>query len=168
MKKGLTLIELMIVTVLISIIVAASAVVFLTGLKAWSSGRDRTEIREEAGLAMERMVRDLCQAGTITAATTAMITFTADVDNDSVNETVTFSRDAGNNLIRTVDGAAITLTPDARALTFSYTDLNNNGTVPVTQADRNNIRVVTIALTMNKADETYALSSSAYTRNQIP
>ncbi len=144
----------MVVTALVSIIVAVSATVFLTGLSAWVSGRDRTEIREGASLAMERMVRDLCQAGTITAATASAITFTADVNNDGVNETVTFNQNG---------------IPDAQALTFSYTDLNNNSIpVPVAQASLSSIRVVTIALTMNKGDETYALSSSAYTRNQGP
>jgi len=168
MKKGFTLIEVMIVTGLIAVLTGAVSWVFIVGLKTWSSGMDRTDIREGGVLAMERMVRDLSQAGPITAATTTAITFTADVDNDSVNETVTFSRDANNNLIRTVDGAAITLTPNAQTLTFSYTDLNNNTlTPPLTGAQLDSIRVVTVVLTMNKANETYTLSSSAYTRNQI-
>lgn len=165
-KKAFTLTELIVITALLSIMTVVIAVVFLTGLKAWSSGLNRTGIREEGSIAMERMMRDLSQASNITAATAATITFTADVDNDSVNETVTFSRDVDNNLIRTVDGSAITLTPNAQALAFSYTDLNNTSIVPASQADRDTIRVVTMALTMSKSGETYTLSSSAYTRNQ--
>ncbi len=172
-KKAFTLIELIIATALLSIMVAVITTVFLAGLKVWISGRNRTEIREEAGIAMESMVRDLSQAGPITAATAAAITFTADIDNDSVNETVTFSLDAGN-IIRTVDGAAATLMPDAQTLAFSYIDSNNTGIVPpFTPAQLSSIRVVTIFLRMSKAAETYPpislnpLSSSAYTRNQI-
>jgi prepilin-type N-terminal cleavage/methylation domain-containing protein len=164
--RGFTIIELIVVIALFVILVSVIPMIFLTGLKSWSSGRNRAQIREEANLAMEMMVRDLGQADTITVATASAITFAADVDNDNANETVAYSRDAGNNLIRAVAGTAIALNSDTQALTFTYTDLNNAVFTPTTQADRDNIRVVTIGLRLSNVSENITVASSAYTRNQ--
>lgn len=165
MRRAFTLIELIIVVLLLSIMLSFIVTVFAVGLKAWSSGHDRAVIRQGAVLAVERMVRDLSMAGNITVATSNSITFSADVDDDSINETVSFDL-SGNNLTRTVNGAASTLAPDVQTLALSYTDPDNLSFTPATQGDRNNIRVITASLTMNKSGETFNLSSSAYARNQ--
>lgn len=168
MKKGLTLIEVLIVMALVSIMVAVGVAVFLTALNVWIPGLNRTDVKEGSGLAMETMVRDLSQASTITAAGTDNITFASDVDGDSTDETVTFALDAVNNkLNRTVDGNTTVLAPNVQAFTLTYCRAETETAfTPGSQADRDDIRIITISLSLSNAGETAALSSSVYARNQ--
>lgn len=167
MRKAFTVLELMIVTVLMTMLVAVVTLAFVTCLKAWSAGLERTGIRADGSLAMERMVRDLSQAGNITIATESAITFSADMDGDGTDETISLTRNESDNLIRTVDFFSAILAPNVETLNFTYLDSNNNPLTPVAQEDRDDISVITIALTMNKAGATYQLSSSVFTRNQV-
>lgn len=166
MKRGFTLIELIIVIVLFSMLAAATFWTFVVGLRAWGSGRDRAYIRQDANLAIERMVRELSQAKSFTIAQADQVKFDADIDNDDTDETVTFAI-SDSSLERTVDGTTTVLTPDLQTLEFSYRDLNDVAmALPITGNDRDNIRVIVMSLTLNEGDETFVLSSSAYARNQ--
>ena len=166
MKKGVTLIELIIVIVFLSILIGFVSWVFIVGLRSWSFSKNRSDIRQDGNLALEKMVRELSQASSFTIAQAEQVKFVADIDSDGTNETVTFSV-TDSNLNRTVDGVTTVLTPDAQTLGFLYRDLNDAVmTFPITGGDRVNIRVVIISLTLNKVDETVNLSSSAYARNQ--
>lgn len=129
---------------------------------------DRAGIRQDASLAMDKMMRDLSQASGITAANATSITFAADTDANGVNEIETFAFDSGRKKInKTVNGVTTTLTPDVQAFTLSYRKANTEiPFTPVSQADRDSVRVIVIALTMNKASENFSLSSSVYPRNQ--
>ena len=166
MKKGITLIELIIVIVLLSILVGFVSWVFVVGLRSWSSGKDRADIRQSSNLALERMVRELSQASSFTIAQAGQVKFVADLDDDGTDETVTFSV-SNSELFSDTDGTATVLAPDVQAFGLLYRDLNNViMTFPISGGDRDNIRVIIISLTLNKADETINLSSSAYARNQ--
>lgn len=164
--KGFTLMELIIVTALIGILAGVVAFTFTVGLKTWSSGFYRTNLRQDGNLVLERMGRELSQAYSIRNAEADAITFWLDADG---NEEVTFELE-NSNLKRTGGGVERVLTPDVQTFALSYRDLNNNPmTLPqdvASQAKRDNIRVITISLTLDKADETVTLSSSVYTRNQ--
>ncbi len=61
-KSGFTLLETIIVVSLLSVLVAVSAHIFVVGLRVWSTGSMRTEIREDISYAMDKTVRDLKQA----------------------------------------------------------------------------------------------------------
>ncbi|MFA5500567.1 MAG: hypothetical protein WC404_05770, partial [Candidatus Omnitrophota bacterium] len=89
-KKSFTLTELIIVAFFMSILVGSISWVFVVGLRTWSSGAARADIRQDANLALEKMVRDLSQASGITAADANNITFAADTDANGVNEIITF------------------------------------------------------------------------------
>lgn len=165
--KGVTLIELIIVMALVSILASAVSFAFAVGLKVWSSGRSRAEIRQDGNLAMERMVRELSQASRITIAdaTKEKVKFSADLDQDGEIESITFNT-IENNLNRTVEDIAVVLARNVETFRLTYYDLNNNLLeAPMAPAERDNIRVITITLTMNKVDETIILSSSVYVRN---
>jgi hypothetical protein len=73
---------------------------------------------------------------------------------------------SGTVLQRTLNGVAQNLARNAQAVAFTYRNTSNIVFVPITQADRDTIRVVTIVLTMTQADETTTFGSSAYCRNQ--
>ncbi len=58
-KRGFTLLETLIVFSLLSVLMCVSAYLFTVGLRVWSTGSLRTEIREDMSYAMEKVVRDL-------------------------------------------------------------------------------------------------------------
>ena len=167
-KSGFTLIELLIVVILFFILTGVAITAFTVGLRSWDSGLNRTDVRLESGRAMERMVRDISQASSITNAKDDTITFLVDLDDDGNDETVTFDV-ISNDLVRTVDGTDIPLATNVDALTFSYRDLNDDLMNPpgdtANQTKRDNIRIVLISIDMSRGDETFNLSSSVYVRN---
>lgn len=169
MKKAFTLAELMIVLVLLSIFVGGVMLVFVTQLKAWGSSLNRATIRQQGHQALGRMVRELNQTNSITSASASAITFLADLDDNGADETITLNT-SGNNLNRT-EGAVISpLAFNIQSFGLTYRDLSDNVLTPPagtdTQAERDSLRVVVLSLTMNKADETLSISSSAYLHNQ--
>jgi prepilin-type N-terminal cleavage/methylation domain-containing protein len=165
-KKGFTLIELIIVIVLLSVLVGVAAWTFVAGLRSWNSGIDRANIRQDGSFALEIMVRELSQADSFTIAQEDNVKFDADIDNDGSNETITYST-SDSELSRKVNGTTTVLSPDVDTFLLSYRDLNDTAmTPPITGAEHDDIRVITISLTMDRFDETLTLSSSAYARNQ--
>ncbi len=175
-KSGLTLIELLISILLFSAITGAAILMLTTGLKIWSSNKDRLDIRQNGSLAMERMIRYLETASykdPASVASTNSTTFAADVDNNGVDEKVTLAYDAVNKRINITIGAggtAAILTPDVQNFSLTYYQLNSETAFtpphPNTESERDSIRIVMISLTMNKASDTVTLSSSAFCRNQ--
>jgi prepilin-type N-terminal cleavage/methylation domain-containing protein len=166
MKKGFTLIELVIVLVLFSILAGFILWVFSAGLKAWNFDMDRSNLRESGNLAIETMARELSQAHSIRSAAAAEITFWADAAGA---EEVTFSAVSGE-LIRTDNAGARVLAHNVQTLGLLYRDTDDNPmAVPRSvrkQSGRDNIRVVIMSVTLNDGDETIRLSSSVYLRNQ--
>ncbi len=177
-KSGLTLIELLISILLFSAITGAAILMLTTGLKIWSSNKDRLDIRQNGSLAMERMIRYLEIANykaavPVFVASANSTTFAADVDNNGVDEKVTLAYDAVNKRINITIGAggtAAILTPDVQNFSLTYYQLNSETAFtpphPNTESERDSIRIVMISLTMNKASDTVTLSSSAFCRNQ--
>ncbi len=58
-KRGFTLLETLIALSLFSVLMCVSAYLFTVGLRVWSTGSLRTEIREDMSYAMEKVVRNL-------------------------------------------------------------------------------------------------------------
>jgi len=172
MKKGFTLIELIITVALFAILVTAASWVFLVGSRAWESGRNRAGMRQDAALAMERMVREIGLASEITRARADEIDFEADMDQDELVEEITFDVSNDNNLERTVNVAgpdtAVIMARDVQSFTLGYYLEGDNGDLQssVTGPTMDEIRVVVITLTLSNGDETVTLSASAYARNQ--
>ena len=154
---------------LFSVLVVSALWIFVVGLRVWGANRDRNQLRSERTLAMERMVRELGQADSITNAGEDAITFTADLDDNGGDETVTFSIDS-NKLIRTEGAGQTTLVFDVEDFSLAYRDVDNDlMSLPAdvaSQSKRDLIRVIIISLAMNKADESFTLSTSVYARNQ--
>ncbi len=77
MKRGLTLIEIMIVIVLFVILAAITVYIFRAILLSWSSGETRAGIDIALDRGIEEMVRDLRAAKAITSVNNDEIRYTA-------------------------------------------------------------------------------------------
>ena len=167
-KNGFTLVELLIATVLFSVLAAVISWTFLVGLRVWNSGSIRAELRQSANLSMERMVRELSAASVINTAKSDEVDFDADLDGNGVAETIKFDVSNDDILERTEDKASVTMARDVQAFTLGYYLDGNNDDLesPVTGPRKNDIRVIVITLTLNNGDETFTLSSGVYIRNQ--
>jgi prepilin-type N-terminal cleavage/methylation domain-containing protein len=117
---GFTLVELMVTMVLLGILGTTLATVALNLQSTTTAVRQNSDLLHETRLAMERLVRELRQAGTIdevelpaTPTSPSAITFFADFDNDGVRdldaadpEVLTYRFDpVGGVLTLTVDDA---------------------------------------------------------------
>jgi prepilin-type N-terminal cleavage/methylation domain-containing protein len=58
-RKGFTLLEIMIVFLLFSALLSVSSHIFTISMRAWGTGRLRTEIREDISYTLEKTVRGL-------------------------------------------------------------------------------------------------------------
>ncbi|MBN1870630.1 MAG: type II secretion system protein [Candidatus Omnitrophica bacterium] len=78
-KRGLTLIELLITTAVLSILIFTIGYAFMIGLRLWNTGYDRSDIRTELSQALQLVSKNLRQAKSIDELTAGSITFTADL-----------------------------------------------------------------------------------------
>ncbi len=81
-RTGFTLLEVLIVSGIIAAVIGAITVLYVVGLKSWSAGSDRIELRESLNQGIDAMVRDLRHAKDITSFRESSVTFTA-VDFES-------------------------------------------------------------------------------------
>ena len=172
MSRAFTLLQLLIVVVMLSLLMSASTFAFLTLLKTWGSQDTSLEIQEDARQGVERMLRDLRLARAIL------------VSDDSIRYTV---RESGTDvsyifyLYHPSDpwgGAYTQSVYQLKRTTLSSTNLSTasfsygTGTIyvrevrsPPTSDMSVSGTVVTIDLTVSKADETFHLLEKIRPRN---
>jgi prepilin-type N-terminal cleavage/methylation domain-containing protein len=78
-QKGLTLIEVVVVTVILAMLVFTVGYTFMIGLKQWNEGWARSQMRTKMNQALELVTKNLRQATSIDALTAGSITFIADL-----------------------------------------------------------------------------------------
>ena len=74
-NNGLTLIEMMVTVVILSIIVLGLVTFFSGGIRSWISGQSQLKAQREARQAMDRMVREIREGSEITTDTNTKIIF---------------------------------------------------------------------------------------------
>lgn len=168
MKKGFTLVELIITIALFSMLTGVVVWVFVVGLRVWGSGMDRANLRQNANLAIERMVRELSLASEFKEAKLDKVKFKADLGG--LVEEIEY-KIKNNNLQRKVKGGTeVILVRNVQDFTLGYyleSDSDNENLLEeVGGGAKDDIRVVVISLSISEGDETITLSSSAYARNQ--
>lgn len=160
--KGLTLIELLISVMLISVMLGAVWLIYSAGFNVFYNQVSRYDIKDQMSLAYITMTNELHQATAITAATATSVTFTADIDSDGASETIqyTWSGTIGAPLNRVVGAATKTLVRSVQSLGFSYYNTDNVLlSIPVTLA---NVHLVAVDGTAVKGSETFHLRTNIY------
>ena len=163
-RTGLTLIELVITTVLVSVLLLGVTAIFNSGFISIFGQIIRSGAKGEAGRAFNRMAQELRQAVSVTSAQQTNLSVTEDTDDNGVDDTIqyTWSGTAGQPLNR-VSGSTSVLVNSVSALSFSYFDGSANLlSFPVTASQ---VRLVGINLTVTNGDETFVLRSQIRLRN---
>ena len=162
--RGLTLTELIITIILVSILVGSLWMVYDSGFRPFYSQNTRIGIKGEAGRSFVNLAREMREAASLTAATQSSVTFTTDTDDNGINETIqyTWSGAAGTALQR-ISGATTPVINSVYSLAFAYYDSSNSLlSFPVTASQ---VRVVSLNVTAASQDETFQLRSRTQLRN---
>jgi prepilin-type N-terminal cleavage/methylation domain-containing protein len=111
-QKGLTLVELMIVLVFISLIVTLVSTIFLSSSRTSNDVINITRSQIDARLALYRMSKDIREAGSFSIADADHIRFLSNIDADEDYEEVDYyleSEEGYYLLVKTVDGGSQTI-----------------------------------------------------------
>lgn len=168
-KKGLTLVELLMVVALMSILVVVTSFVFVAVFKSWGFEVAKAHVKQEAGWGMEKMSRELRELLLITSAQLYSMDFWSDINENGIqdgDETITYSwsETPGDSLTRSDGIITSTLSNDVESFELSY--YNGSGTllaVPV--AIPADVKLITIKLKTKKEDEEINLRSNVRPRN---
>lgn len=165
--KAITLVELLISVMLISLMLVAVWAIYGTGYNVFYGQYARQNIKGQTSLAFITMTNELHQALSVTAATATSLTVAADINNDGLSETLIYSwsgvsgdplnRNDGTNtrqLVRSVNNAPLDASP-----LFYYYGVNNAdlGATPTVSQ----VRLVLIDLTTASGDESFHLRTKA-------
>ena len=162
---GVTLIEMMIVIVLVSLLVGVISMVYQAGFSTFYTHNLRIGVKGESSRAFFTMGQELRQADSLVTAQQTSLSFTADTDSNGSDETIQYSwtGGAGSALQRISGGATTTLINSVNSLAFSYYDAGNNLlSFPVTVSQ---VKMIRINVTVTSQDETFALRSQVNLRN---
>ncbi|MFQ5847805.1 MAG: type II secretion system protein [Candidatus Methylomirabilales bacterium] len=161
--EGFSLIEVILVILLVGILAAVLIPPFRQSVQSYSAVETRGDLNSQAREAVTRMIRELRNiqkeadnTPNITAADAASITFVDVLDN-----TITFSL-AGSAVQRGSDS----LVDNVSSLQFRYFDGSNAEltTLPLSAADRDNVRRIMLVLTLAEGDQTILMTEQAFLR----
>jgi prepilin-type N-terminal cleavage/methylation domain-containing protein len=149
-QRGFTLTELLVVATVLGMILAGVVFVQMQGQQAYLFGSHRVEVQQNNRSALERLVKELRAAQSVTAIPSASdLTF---VDENGV--TIHYQL-AGTTLNRTVAGTTTGLIGGVQALTMTYysawNGATNTGTVTTAPGSVSLIRVQIVTGTEDNA-----------------
>lgn len=166
MKKGLTLIELMIVIVMFVILTAVTVYIFRAILLSWYSQEKRAGIDISLDIGIEKMIRNLREATAISSTNDDEIRFTTDDDyiyylyNEDDSYPPAFDQD-------TYELRETTLTGGISG-TFTYGDgtiLATDVLPPPTSDLSISGNIITIDISIKRSDETIRSRTDVRPRN---
>jgi hypothetical protein len=114
------MVELLAAFAMLAAVLAAVAMIQQSSMLAYVMGSHKTEVQQNARVALERMAREIRQTSSnLTAATATSLSF---VDQNDGATTYALN---GTNLTRTAGGVAVTVIGAVQTLTFAYRDIND-------------------------------------------
>jgi prepilin-type N-terminal cleavage/methylation domain-containing protein len=129
-ERGFTLIEIVVTIVITAILAYIFLNFFSLGTDSYTLIETRSDLIQDERVVLQRMVRELHQAATITLTSPTDISFTYDDNSDGINETYRYYL-SGSNLRRTINGASDTLILD-NVSSLSFTGDTNRITIMFT------------------------------------
>lgn len=135
--KGFTVIEVLFVTALMAVLLAATYPYLRAFHTSWRSADKRAELIQNARIGMDKMVKELRRAGNFVFIQPNVLTF-IDVDNN----VITYQLNGGNLERNCVDLAV--LAESVGALAFTYYDAAG-----IETATAGNVKSVKIAMTVS-------------------
>ncbi len=169
-KKGVTIIELIMVIVIVGVLVGASSMYIKETIDLWNFLNFRNEVVSQLRTALLRMGREIRlikDESSITAAQVSRLDFTDVNDN-----TISYQLSSGN-LLRYFNSttASDILAAGVQGLYFCYYDSDNNPicspecNCSVDSADLTNIYRIKIKMDIQSGDQSKHLESQIYPRN---
>jgi prepilin-type N-terminal cleavage/methylation domain-containing protein len=167
LSKGFTLVEMVIVIVITGIVAAIGALIVNRGLSSYFTQKDITGVDQQGRLALERMTRELRIVRARTdlpsgVLSTSDITFT-DTDGNSIRYCLGTAGGcpgtSGTSLMRNSQVLANNVT----AFGLSYLTSTNTSTT-----DRNQVSLISIAVSVNQNTTTAGLRNTVSLRNLLP
>jgi prepilin-type N-terminal cleavage/methylation domain-containing protein len=172
---GFSLAELLVVVAVLGLILGGCMTLLVAAQKSYGFGAARVEAQQAARAALERMVKELREAGydptgaglaAIVAAEPTRVVFQRDLNGNGVidptRERVTFLL-RGGVLRRDAGGGAQPLAEGARRLAFTYYDRRG-----VETADPARVASIRIALEVGASGAAVLVESQASLRNDSP
>ncbi|MEW6408718.1 MAG: prepilin-type N-terminal cleavage/methylation domain-containing protein [Nitrospirota bacterium] len=165
-NRGFTLIELVILIIILGIIASISALMIAELVRSYTTGRDISESQVHGQTALERIARELreiraddnpsplpSRIPVITTFTVTTLEFrSSNISNppdDSQGDLISFSwsGNAGDPLVFTLNGTSSNLATNVQSLQFKYYDIDGNETSTVNQ-----IAYIEVALKVGNND----------------
>lgn len=158
-RKGITIIEFIIVISIVGILAAVSSLYISETINLWQFLSFRNELVSQERMALMRMVREIRQINddfSVITANAARFQF------DDINDNRIDYRLQGVDLMRNTD----VLISGVDSLAFTYYDENNTVIgAPVVSPGRTNIYRIEITLTVRFGNQSKTLTSRVYPRN---
>ncbi len=172
--SGFSLAELLVSLAVLGLVLAGVFALLHSGVRAYSWGAARLEAQRSARVALERMVKELREAGydptgagiaPIVAATPDLVAFQRDLNGNGVvdptRERVTFLLRSGESVLRRdAGGGAQPIIEGVRRFTLTYVDRSG---APTTDPAR--IARVRISLEVGLTDPRSVMETEVLVRN---
>jgi type IV pilus assembly protein PilW len=171
---GFTLAELLVTLAVLGLVLAGTLTILQNGVRAYGWGARRVEAQQSVRLALERMVKELRDAGydpksagiaPITVAAPDRVTFQQDLNKngivDSTRERITFLLRPGESILRRdAGGGAQPIIEHVRRFRLTYFDRDG---VPTT--DPAGVGSIHILLEAGRSGPTSLMETSVTLRN---
>lgn len=160
-NKGFTIIEIIMAIVIVGILAGASSMYIMETVNLWRFLSFRNESVSQGRAAMVRMAREIRGLASITTAGPSELQF-----DDLAGTTINYQL-SGGNILRN----ARVLANDAQNLQFCYYNSNSSPacsplcSCSVDSADLNDIKRISIELTVQSGSQTKTLRTQIWPRN---
>lgn len=164
-ESGVSLAELTIVIVVVSIAAFVFAGMFIEAVKSYQFIDAEKGMLQEARYAEERMSRELKRVLDPTSVTTAAARTFTFVDRDTATVSFSWSGVKGDPLLYTKNGAPVALADGVDSLAFSYWKSDGTAAAPVTSPGATDIWRVSVRLRLAKNGQSVDAIGAAFVRS---